>query len=359
MKLLILSAAESVHTKRWCAALVEKGIQLSLFCFDQILSKDFYNSLGVKVYSCGIKHLGQYSKSKYILSLRYLKKVISQESPDIVHAHYASSYGFLGALCGFHPFIISVWGSDVYDFPNQSWLFKRMLKYSLSKADRVLSTSHVMAKETKKYTDKLIDITPFGVDINLFKPLNVTKKDKFIVGNVKTLAPKYGIDILIRAFNVILRSNPNQKMILRIIGDGPCRKQYENLVQDLGITENVEFLGKVPNSELPSYYNSFSVSVSVSNSESFGVVAVEAMACCCPVVTSDADGFTEVVENGITGYIVPKRDVLATAEAIQKFIDDPSLKETMGNAGRMRVKKLYDWNKNVDTMVNIYHNVVN
>ena len=98
--------------------------------------------------------------------------------------------------------------------------------------------------------------------------------------------------------------------------------------------------------------------MSVFDSESFGVVAVEAMACGCPVVTSDADGFTEVVDNGKTGFIVPKRNPEATAEAIQRFVDHPELREIMGVAGRQRVLDLYNWNDNVDTMVNEYHKVL-
>lgn len=127
----------------------------------------------------------------------------------------------------------------------------------------------------------------------------------------------------------------------------------------MGIGSKVEFVGKIPNSDLPVWYNSFSVSVSLSDSESFGVVAVEAMACECPVVVSDADGFTEVVEDGVTGFIVPKRNPEAAAKAIQKFVDDPSLRETMGASGRERVKALYDWEDNVDGMINIYKSVSN
>ena len=92
---------------------------------------------------------------------------------------------------------------------------------------------------------------------------------------------------------------------------------------------------------------------------SVGVVAVEAMACGCPVVTSDADGFREVVEDGITGFIVPKGNPEAAAGAIQRFIDNPQLCHTMGAAGRERVLQLYKWDSNVQTMVDYYHSVLN
>lgn len=361
MKILMLSASESIHTKRWCESLCKNGIEIVLFSFS-LEKGDFYSKLGIKVYSCGIHNTSKiFFKVRYIMSLQYLKKIIVLEKPDIVHAHYASSYGFLGALSGFHPLIISVWGSDVYDFPNKLSICKYILKYSLSKADRILSTSYVMAKETGRYTNQHIEITPFGVDIALFKPIDrVADTGQFIVGVVKTLAPKYGIDVLIYAFARLLECNCNKGryIVLHIVGDGPNRKEYEDLTRKLGISDKVTFFGAVQNEKLPEYYNNFSVSVSVSNSESFGVVAVEAMACECPVITSDADGFTEVVDDGVTGFIVPKKDVVATACAIQKFIDDPLLRGRLGKAGRERVKKLYDWNRNVYTMCNIYRDIL-
>ena len=124
--------------------------------------------------------------------------------------------------------------------------------------------------------------------------------------------------------------------------------------------DRVEFAGFIDNAKLPELYSRFLVSVfpSVEDSESFGVVAVEAGACECPVVTSDADGFTETVVNGETGLIVPKRDVEKTAEAIQYFLDHPEERERMGRAGRRRAEELYDWKENVGRMVSIYENVL-
>ena len=147
-------------------------------------------------------------------------------------------------------------------------------------------------------------------------------------------------------------------MRLLIAGTGPDRDQLINLCDDLGIRHLVDFLGYIPNQELPTLYAKFDVSVSLSREESFGVVAVEAMSCACPVVTSDAAGFCEVVDNNVTGFIVPKDNPEAAAEAIERFIDNPQLRDQMGAAARRRVADLYDWERNVDTMMNIYRRVI-
>jgi glycosyltransferase involved in cell wall biosynthesis len=370
MRIFILSDTDNIHTKRWVAALSQRGIEIFLFGLSSNDIKYYAQFSNVTVaetsYTNNIKNIiknGALQKLKYLKAIKEIKKHIKDFQPDILHAHYASSYGLLGALTGFHPYIISVWGSDVYDFPHVSFFHKQILKYNLSKADKILSTSHVMAKETQKYTDKPIEITPFGVDLSLFKKLHVTQQDDgvFVVGNVKTLAPKYGIDVLINAFKLLVDNNPNKKLRLEIVGEGPDRGKLQQLTRDLGISEHVVFKGRIENHLLPSVYNSISVSVFVSvlDSESFGVVAVEAMACECPVVVSDADGFTEVVADSETGFIVPKRDVAATAAAIQKFIDDNTLRDKMGSKGRQRVEQLYDWKNNVNTMVNVYNEIFN
>ena len=362
MKILMLSDMGSIHTKRWVKSLSERGCSILLFSLRDDDGGFYVNMNNVKVRCALANESSSYwDKVKYLKSVSTVKKLIKEYKPDIVHAHYASSYGFIGSLTRTNvPYVISVWGSDVYDFPNIVPFGKQIIRFNLKKADKILSTSHVMAKETMKYTDKEIDVTPFGVDTELFKPQPFNDNEEFVIGNVKTLRPKYGIDVLIQAANIVIKNNPSRKIRLDIYGDGPQKEELIQLAESLGIANKVNFKGFVKNDELPIVYNGFSVSVSPSicNSESFGVVAVEAMAGGCPVVTSDADGFTEVVVNDVTGFIVPKRNPEATANAIQRFIDNPELREIMGMAGCKRVKKLYDWNDNVYTMIQIYKDII-
>jgi glycosyltransferase involved in cell wall biosynthesis len=216
-----------------------------------------------------------------------------------------------------------------------------------------------MATEVKKYTNKKIEITPFGVDIDLFKKKLKPQNNTFIIGNVKTLSKNYGIDVLIESFKIVVEKNPGLKLKLQIIGEGSDKEKLKVLSKNLGIDEKVDFLGKIENSLLPDYYNNFDIAVSLSHSESFGVVAIEAMACECPVVVSNADGFTEVVENNKTGFIVPKNNAQAAATTIQKYIDNKELIGKFGKNGRKRVEKYYNWNDNVIKMIEIYSKLLN
>ena len=363
MKVLIISDAQSVHTQRWVSSLNEKGVEVVLYSIKPYLD-DFYSSRNIK---CYFFDLFSYKRDKsgikgalkrHFQAVKHLKKVLKEVKPDILHAHYVTSYSLIAAMSGFHPLIVSIWGSDVYIFPKQLKINEYIVRYTLKKADKILSTSHVMAKEASKYTDKNIDITPFGVDTELFKRSVAPPKDKFVIGSVKTLSYKYGTEYLIRAFKVVVDNNPNLNCYLELVGKGPDEVKLKNLAHRLGISDRVIFTGYIRNDILPRIFDRFSIACYMSLSESFGVSAIEAMSCNCPVVASDADGFKEVIDNGVTGIIVPKYDYNGAARAIQTFIDDPSKIITMGAAGRAKVSALYEWSDNVDTMISIYKSVL-
>lgn len=368
MRLFIISDLSDIHTKKWVSSLALRNIDVFLFGLNKPDMGYYMNYKNVTVYSMDVfsglhnpMRNGGWEKWKYLKTLKILKQKIREFQPDILHAHYATSHGLLGALSGFHPFIISVWGSDVYDFPKISFIHKCILKYNLSRTDRILSTSYIMATETQKYTSEHIDITPFGVDTDLFKKNGDAKNTdgRFVLGTIKALNHKYGIDTLLEAFAIVKKRNPNKELILKIAGKGEELYNLKKKAEELHIEPYVCFLGEIENTKVPDCINQMDVFVALSRIESFGVAVVEAMACECPVVASDADGFKEVIADGETGFIVPSNDPLAAAEKIQKFIDDKGLGMRMGRMGRERVCALYNWKNNVDKMVRIYQDLLN
>jgi L-malate glycosyltransferase len=371
MKLLLLADPESIHTIRWIKSLAKKNIEIVIFTFTNYSIDTFENYDNVRIISSHIHRdkiykigNGAIQKIKYLKVLPKLKRIIKKFKPNIVHAHYASSYGLLGALSGFHPFILSVWGADIFDFPKLSFLHKKIIQYNFRKADKILSTSEVMAKETKNYTNKKIEVTPFGINTNLFKPEEVNSlfsKNDIVIGTIKTLEPKYGIDLLIKSFHIVKNKYPTLPLKLLIVGEGSQDKILKQLVEDLNLTKDTIFTGYISHEHVPKYINMLSiyVSLSVLNSESFGVAIIEASACGIPVVVSNVGGLPEVVEDGKTGIVVVAKDEESAANAIEKLILDDKLKKEMGNFGRERVKRLYNWEDNVEQMMRIYQSFLN
>ena len=359
IKLLLLSDPNNTHTMRWVKSLSEQGISIFVFGIGA-LNTEFYDKMSnVLIYSDGnlsdkdITEAGRWSKLKYLKVLPSLKRVIREYKPDVVHAHYASSYGLLGVLSGFHPYILTIWGSDIFCFPKTSYLHKLLLKFVLRKADYILSTSHSMAKEAEKYVNRKIDIIPFGIDSSLFSP-NRVKHDIFTIGCTKSLLPIYGIDKLIRAFAIVLRTI-DAKLVL--VGDGPERSNLQRLTNELGINERVSFEGRKANNQLPAYYNKFDVAVYLSRSESFGVVALEAMACECPLIVSKAAGFMEVVPVE-AGVFVDAEEEDDVACQIITLAQDKERRIALGKEGRKHVVKSFCWSDNVKQMEKFYMTVL-
>jgi glycosyltransferase involved in cell wall biosynthesis len=114
----------------------------------------------------------------------------------------------------------------------------------------------------------------------------------------------------------------------------------------------------VPNDELPSYYRSSIFSVIPSLEEGFGIPAAEAMGCGIPVIATDAGGLPEVVEDGVTGYVVPKGDARALSAAMRKLLQDAALRRQMGRAGRKRALAQFDWLITAKSMENMYRNIL-
>jgi glycosyltransferase involved in cell wall biosynthesis len=279
----------------------------------------------------------------------------------VVHSHYASSYGLLGALSGFHPFIVSVWGIDVYIFPNVSLIHKLITKYVLNKAEIISSSSNTMADEAKKFTDNILKVIPFGIDINTFKPEKgkpLFSEDSIVIGTVKHLEYKYGLEYLVKAFSLLIKKYPEFPIKLLIVGGGSMKNQLQDLSEEIGIEDNTIFTGAVKHSSIAKYHNMMDIEVYLSDYESFGVSVIEASACENPVVVSNVGGLPEVVDDNVTGIIVKPKDPKCAAEAIEKLILNDQLRIKMGQAGRKKVVELYNWEDNVSAMIDLYSKLI-
>lgn len=349
----------SIHAVRWANALVERGHEIHLVtCHEAggaLFSEVSVHKLGYKPPFC------------YYLARKNLRRLLREIKPDLLHAHFASGYGTLGRLACYHPYILSVWGSDVYDFPHRNRWNMHTLRKNLEAADKICSTSQAMANHTNSLGAEIagICITPFGIDAKQFTPERAKENDAWItVGTVKTLTDRYGIDVLIKAFakaRQLVAENDealSRKMRLRIVGGGDKRSEYENLATTLGIGDSTTFIGAVSHDKVPSELHELDIYVALSRSESFGVAVLEASATGLPVVVSDVGGLPEVVEENETGLIVKTEDIEAAADAINKLVLDPQLRERLGKAGRELVMKKYEWQSNVTQMESIYSEVL-
>lgn len=354
MRVVILGENGSVHVQKWVKAINEyKEIELHVITFDR----------GVKYEGVTYHFLKIFFNNKldFFLNSGIVNRFIERIKPDIVHAHYATSYGYLGANTGFHPFVITGWGADIFDSP-KNFVMKKLLQRTFNKADAITVLSNITRIEMKKLTSKQVELIPFGVDIEKFKKRVFHKDDGIIrIGTIRTLSEKYGIEFLIRAFALLSKKHANLR--LEIIGDGPLRNQLEALAAELKVKDIITFHGYVnQNTDFETYIQFLSrldifTILSILDSETFGVAAVEASACSLPVVATNVGGLPEVIENEKTGILVKPKHVEETAEALEKLIVNAELRAKMGKQGRLKVEAEYYWKNNVKKMVDLYYRV--
>lgn len=220
-----------------------------------------------------------------------------------------------------------------------------------------------------------IAIIPPGVDLNLFHPIAASEAKEFIetpaddhtVLFVGRIDPIKGIDVWFQAMALMAKENPDlrEKMCVCLIGGDVDEEmatdaelaRLESLKEELGIGALVTFLGRRAQESLPYYYSAADVVVMPSLYESFGMVALEAMACGTPVVASDVGGLSFVVRDGETGFLVPERDPRALADCLGRLLRDPELRARLGARGK-QVAGDYAWPKIADQIEQVYQIVM-
>jgi len=345
MKICILGSANSAHVQRWVGAIQQFGHKILL----------------ISLYPGHIDHakniiLPRTSKMLYIKNYFAIKKAINEFKPDILHAHHASSYGFLGALQGFHPFFISVWGYDVLLFPYKSPIHKQIIQYSLRKADQITATSIALSDATRKLTNKIPAVIPFGADFKLLKCERDYNRPELTIGIIKDLRPVYGISDLIKALSVLVKKNYPVKLV--IVGEGYLKDELVILSKNLGIEDKVIIKERVPHDRIIDELREFDIFAMPSYSEGFGVAAVEAMATGLPVVASNVGGIPEIIDNGKTGILINSGDIEGLSNALEFYILHSDERKNHGLAGRKKVETEFDWAENAMRMEKLYQRVL-
>ncbi len=223
--------------------------------------------------------------------------------------------------------------------------------------------------------EEKIQVIPPGVDLSLFKRVPRAEARDFLqmpldhlsVLFVGRIDPIKGIDVWFRAMALLVERNPEwrEKLCVCLIGGDVDEEtpqdtelaRLQTLKDELGIGDVVTFLGKRSQECLPYYYSSADVVVMPSRYESFGMVALEAMACGTPVVASDVGGLSFVVRDGETGYLVPEGNPNALADCLGYLLQHPELRAHLGKGG-IQVAREYAWPRIADQIEMLYEKLV-
>ncbi|MFM6976377.1 MAG: N-acetyl-alpha-D-glucosaminyl L-malate synthase BshA [Sphingobacteriaceae bacterium] len=324
--------------------LADKGHQVHFITYSQPARLDFFSE-NLFYHEVSVSNYPLFDYAPYELALASkLVDVVRFEKLDILHVHYAiphASAAFMAkqilATYGIHiPVVTTLHGTDI-TLVGKDLTYKPVVTFSINQSDGVTAVSHDLKEDTYKHFEITKDIRVIHnfVDMSRFK---LKAKDHFkkaispnnerIIVHTSNFRKVKRTQDVIQIFEKVLKKVPAK---LLMVGDGPERAHCEQLCRDLGIGNEVRFLGKQDAvEEILSIADLF---IMPSESESFGLAALEAMACKVPIITSDAGGLPELNVDGVTGFLDKVGDVTQMAHhAISILEDDERLASFKENA---------------------------
>ena len=287
--------------------------------------------------------------------------LIQYENLDILHVHYAITHAtsaylakqILNSKAKDVPVITTLHGTDITLIGSDP-TYKQVVDFSINQSDGVTAVSEYLKKETYRLFDinKEIKVIPNFIDLDRFKK---SKKEHFkkaispeggkVVTHVSNFREVKRVTDVVSAFGKVLENGVKAKLLM--VGDGPERPKAENRCRELGICDEVRFLGKQDQvEEVLSISDLFMIP---SGSETFGLAALEAMSCSVPIISSNIGGLPEVNIHGETGYLCELGDIDSMAKHTTDILTNEKLQGKMAKAARKRAE-LFE----VDKIITVY-----
>lgn len=300
---------------------------------------------------------------------KLIKKIRLDYEFDLIHAHVALPDGFAGLLLQEaydKPLVVTIHGIDLYDTIHRSKKCFTAVEKVFAEAARVISVSSKLKEIAEDYFLPVDNVKVIGNGVatnDLYDCKNgnedketLKNKRKISILSVSELIKRKGQELNIKAIARLKSKYPD--LVLNIIGDGPEKKNLENLSSDLGLSSNVVFFGRLPHHEVIQQMRLTDIFSLPSWNESFGVVYIEAMACGKPVIACQGEGIEDVIEDGVNGVLVKPKDVDDLTNKIEMLIVEPAKANKIGERARKLVLDKYTWKENARKTVTLYKEVL-
>ncbi len=288
--------------------------------------------------------------------------VVRYEKLDLLHVHYAIPHATSAVLARQIldeqalpvPIVTTLHGTDI-TIVGQDPSFAPVVTYSINQSDGVTAVSDFLRRETFDHFDIVneIEVIPNFIDTDRFHRLNkehfkraLCPNGEKVMVHVSNFRPIKNAAHVVEVFHRLRQEGLPVKLLM--VGDGPDRAPSEHLARELGVYDDVRFLGKQdPVEEILSIADVFMMP---SGSESFGLAALEAMACSVPAICSDVGGLPELLGDSAGGCLCPLGDIDAFTECAHRILTDDTLQAHMAEAARARAVDTFD----IDTIIPHY-----
>lgn len=279
---------------------------------------------------------------------------------DVIHVHWPIPHALFGrtAQLGRRAPVVSTFYSVELKLGGSSSLVRRVMRWTVTSPARVVAISSATAGVLRELAPGVqVDVIPYSLPIPELPPRARPRGGPFRILFVGRLVERKGVDVLLRALAARDSARPAE---LVVCGDGPERARLESLAAELGVADVVTFAGRVSDERLRDEYANADVFVlpavvdARGDSEGLGVVLLEAMSADVPVIASAAGGITDIVEDGVSGLLVPPGDAAALAAALDALADDDARATELGRAGHRRLDERFSWSAIVPRWLELY-----
>ena len=349
MRICFLGNGNSVHIKRWLEFFKNQGHDVYIITFSNA------DISGITIHNVGPFNIDSNGGNwQYVRKVTEVKKLIGEINPDIVNAHYITSYGFIGALSGFKPLVLSAWGTDILVTPRKNIAYKMITKYALNKSDLITSDSNYMTGEINNLTKTRTITVPMGVEKELCYINRIENSDEIKILSLRTIDKNSNINIVLKAFSLLVKKHKYKTAKLIITNDGPEIDNIKKLVIQEKIEENVEIKGFIERKDLLNLLLSSNICISIPTSDSTSVTLLEAMACGITNIVSDIPANSEWIKDGFNGIIVKDKKVENVAAAMENAINNELLKQNSIKINREIIMQRAIWDDNMKFVENEY-----
>lgn len=331
-------------------ALADRGHEIHIFSYARPSRLSAYHR-GVEFHNVSVSSYPLFQYPPYDLALAsVMREVMAARELDVLHMHYAVPHALCAYLaremCGSCStrIVTTLHGTDI-TILGRDPSYRDVIEFGLEHSDAVISVSDWLEQQTREAFDfeGRIDVVPNFVDEQRFRPRTDDSVRRELGGDDhRLIVHTSNFRSLKRVSDTVevLRRLPDEhRALLLLVGDGPDQPGVRDLAARHGLTDRVRFLGEIEN--VACVVSAADVSLFPTESESFGLSALESMACGVPVVATEVGGLPEVVVHGETGFLHPVGDTDAMAASVGRILGDAALARRLSEAGAARARESF------------------
>lgn len=349
-----------LHTREMSKSQAKLGHEVTILTTSMAEKMpDNQDGFRIAYFKNGVKLLGNTISSELLFKLFRIRKKY-----DIIHAHshlfFSTNICALVKKIGSAPLVITnhgIMSASAPDWFNLLYL-KTLGKWTLNTADKIICYTEEEKEKLIRIlntNESKIAVIPNGIDTDQFRPWS---RD-YIASTIKLLwvgrfVKGKGVEYIIRAMGILVRETPN--LHLTLVGEGPEKDSICDLIENLGLSDNVKIIDFVPYDQMPQIFQSSDIFILPSLHEGVPRTALEAMSCGLPVVISDFSHLRSLIDGG--GLMFPKKDVRALVSNLRILITDNEIRAKMGQKAREKIVQEYSWEKTVAGTLQLYQEII-